>query len=167
MNTLHILPATEDDAPILLSFIKGLAEHVNLLHEVVATEEDLRQALFGPNRPAEAFIAYLDEVPVGYMVVCQTMSTFLGKLRLFLEDLYVKPECRGNGVGRALLRHIAKIARERGCGKLEWHVAEWNPHAKKFYEDLGAHSLQGRHVYCLAGEALDSLAGEEVVRRSQ
>lgn len=163
MNTLKILLAEEKDVPVILAFIKGLASHVNLLHEVVVAEKDLRETLFGPQRFAEVFIGYSENEPVAYVLFCYNYSTFLGKPGIYIEDLYVKPEFRGNGIGRAMLRHIAKVAKDRGCGKVEWYVTEWNPRAIKFYENLGANPLQGRIIYRLIDEALDTLANEEVL----
>lgn len=156
----EIRAATEDDVPLILSFIKELAEYERLADEVVATEELLRESLFGPHRVAEVVIGYYEDEPVGFAVFFHNFSTFLGRPGLYLEDLYVKPTHRGRGFGRAMLRHIAQIARERRCGRLEWAVLDWNEPAINFYKKLGAVPLDEWTVYRLTGEALDKLAGE-------
>jgi GNAT superfamily N-acetyltransferase len=159
MPELEIRAATEDDVPLLLSLIKELAEYERLSHQVVATEEALRESLFGKQPVAEALLGYLEDDPAGFALFFHTFSTFLGRPGIYLEDLYVKPEFRGAGVGRALLVHVAKLARERGCGRLEWSVLDWNEPAIGFYRGIGASPLSGWTVYRVAGEALEELAG--------
>jgi GNAT superfamily N-acetyltransferase len=159
MPELEIRAATEDDVPLLLSLIKELAEYERLSHQVVATEVALRESLFGKRPVAEALLANLEDDPAGFALFFHTFSTFLGRPGIYLEDLYVKSEFRGAGVGRALLVHVAKLARERGCGRLEWSVLDWNEPAIGFYRGIGASPLSGWTVYRVAGEALEELAG--------
>jgi GNAT superfamily N-acetyltransferase len=159
MPELEIRGATEDDVPLLLSLIKELAEYERLSHEVVATEEMLRGSLFGERRVAEALLGYLGDDPAGFALFFHNFSTFLGRPGIYLEDLYVRPEFRGAGVGRALLVHLAGLARERGCGRLEWSVLDWNEPAIGFYKGIGASPVGGWTVYRVTGEALEELAG--------
>jgi GNAT superfamily N-acetyltransferase len=122
----RIIPAGEQDVPLILEMIRALAEYERLSHEVVATEEMLRESLFGPKPAAEVVLAYDGQGCVGFAVYFSTYSTFLGQSGIYLEDLYVKPEARGKGTGFALLRHLAKVAKSRNCGRLEWSVLNWN-----------------------------------------
>jgi GNAT superfamily N-acetyltransferase len=160
MPEIEIRVATEDDVPLVLSLIKELAEYERLSHEVVATEEMLRDSLFGERRVAEVILGYLRDDAAGFALFFHNFSTFLGKPGIYLEDLYVKPEFRGAGVGRALLVYLAKLARERGCGRLEWWVLDWNEPAIRFYKALGAVPMEDWTVYRVMGEALDELAAE-------
>jgi GNAT superfamily N-acetyltransferase len=160
MPELEIRAATEDDVPLILSLIKELAEYERLSHEVVATEESLRHWLFGERRVAEVLIGHHGSEPAGFALFFHNFSTFLGKPGIYLEDLYVRPEFRGAGIGRALLVHLAKLARERGCGRLEWWVLDWNEPAIRFYKSLGAVPMEEWTVYRLTEEALDELATE-------
>lgn len=158
---LEIRSATAADVPLILEFIKGLAEYEKLAHEVVADEALLREQLFGESpakAEAEVVIAYLAGVPVGFALFFHNFSTFLGRRGIYLEDLFVKPEVRGHGVGRALLAHLARLAVERGCGRFEWAVLNWNEPAIKFYESLGAKPMNDWTVYRVTGEALKELA---------
>jgi GNAT superfamily N-acetyltransferase len=158
---LAIRPATEGDVPLLLALICELAEYEKLAHEVVADEETLRRNLFGEGRRgAEAVIAEHDGEPAGFALFFHNFSTFLGRPGLYLEDLFVRPRFRGGGVGKALLAHLALIAKERDCGRLEWWVLDWNKPAVRFYEALGAEAMDEWTVYRLTGEALDELASE-------
>ena len=150
--------ATEDDVPLILSFIRELAEYEKLSHEVVATEDVLRGSLFGERTGAEVVICYLSGTPAGFALFFHNFSTFLGRPGLYLEDLYVKPEMRGRGLGRALLVHLAKLARERGCGRMEWSVLDWNEPAIKLYKGIGAVPMDEWTVYRFTGEALENLA---------
>lgn len=159
MPTLEIRIATEDDVPLILSFIKELAEYENLSHEVYATEDLLREYLFGERRGAEVVIGHHGEDPAGFALFFHNFSTFLGRPGIYLEDLYVTPELRGKGVGRALLTYLAKLAKERNCGRLEWSVLDWNEPAIKLYESIGAVPMDEWTVYRLTGETLDGLAG--------
>jgi GNAT superfamily N-acetyltransferase len=154
----EIRAATEEDVPLLLSLIRELAEYERLSHEVVATEETLRDALFGGRQVAETLLAYLGAEPVGFALFFHNFSTFLGRPGIYLEDLYVRPACRGAGVGRALLVHIAGLARDRNCGRLEWSVLDWNEPAIGFYESIGASPVSGWTVYRVTGKALEDLA---------
>jgi GNAT superfamily N-acetyltransferase len=137
-HSISIAPATPDDVPVILGFIRGLAEYEKLAHACVATEDDLRRTLFGDRPAAEVLIARIDGTPVGFALFFQSYSTFLAKPGIYLEDLFVLPEHRGRGAGKALLMHLAQIARERDCGRLEWSVLDWNAPAIEFYNRLGA-----------------------------
>ena len=158
--TLTIRPATEADVPLILRFIRELAEYERLLHEVVATEDRLRETLFGARPAAEVVIAEDAGEPVGFALFFHNYSTFLAQPGIYLEDLYVRPEARGRGVGRALLAHLAALAQERGCGRLEWWVLDWNESAVRFYRSLGAQPMEDWTVFRLAGDDLARLAGE-------
>jgi len=157
-GSLEIRRATENDIPLLFSFIKELAEYEKLSGEVTATEKNLRESLFGSRPAAEALFGYWDNKPVGFAVFLHNFSTFLGRPGLYLEDIYVKPEYRGKGIGRALLVYLASLARERGCGRMEWAVLDWNESAIKFYKGLNAVPMDEWTVFRLTGEALDNLA---------
>jgi GNAT superfamily N-acetyltransferase len=158
---VRIVPATERDVPVILELIRSLAEYERLSHDVVATPDHLRDSLFGARAAAEVVIAYLDEEPVGFAVWFQSYSTFLGRAGLYLEDLFVKPERRGQGVGRKLLAHVAGVAVTRGAGRMEWSVLDWNEPAIGFYRAIGAVPMNEWTVYRLTGEALNRLAGAE------
>ncbi len=158
MPEVEIRPATAEDAPLILGFIRELAEYEKLSHEVVATEDSLREALFGERSFAEVLLAFLGEEPIGFALFFHNFSTFLGRPGIYLEDMYVRPEFRGVGVGRALLVHIAGLARDRNCGRLEWSVLDWNEPAIGFYERIGASPVSGWTVYRVTGEALEELA---------
>lgn len=157
-DRLQIRPAEPPDTPLVLEFIRRLAEYERLAHEVVATEEGLRRWLFGERRYAEVLIAEWDGEPAGFALFFHNFSTFLGRPGLYLEDLFVTPERRGHGIGRALLAHLARLAVERGCGRLEWWVLDWNEDAIRFYRSLGATPMDEWTVFRLTGEALDRLA---------
>ena len=158
MAATQVREATEKDVPLILSFIRELAEYEKLSHEVVATEGDLRASLFGGRPVAEVLIADHDGVPAGFALFFHNFSTFLGKPGIYLEDLYVKPELRGAGIGKILLAHLARLAKERGCGRLEWWVLDWNEPSIGFYNKIGAVAMDDWTVYRLAGGALDELA---------
>jgi len=150
----RIVFATEADVPAILAFIRGIAEYEKLSHEVVATEEILRESLFGPRRNAEVLFIESDGERVGYAVFFHSFSTFLGVPGIYLEDLYIRPEHRGRGYGRKLFSFIAALAVERGCGRLEWSVLNWNTPALEFYRSLGAVSQSEWTMQRLSGEAL-------------
>ena len=158
MPEIEIRVATEDDVPLILALIKELAEYERLSHEVVATEEMLRDSLFGERRVAEVLIGHHEGEPVGFALFFHNFSTFLGKPGIYLEDLYVRQGCRGMGFGRALLARLAKLARERGCGRLEWWVLDWNEPAIRHYKAIGAVPMDDCTVYRVTVEALDELA---------
>lgn len=157
---IAIRPATEADVPQILQFIRELAEYEKLAHEVTATEELLAEHLFGPRRFVEAMIAQLDEEPVGFALYFHNFSTFVGRPTLYLEDLFVRPSARGKGVGRALLRELARIAIQRNCGRLEWTVLDWNEPAIGFYRKIGAVPMNDWTINRVAGDALRKLASE-------
>jgi GNAT superfamily N-acetyltransferase len=160
-HSIRIAPATEDQVPLILEFIRGLADYEKLADEVVATEESLRRSLFRARPEAEVVIAYVDDEPAGFALFFHNYSTFLGRRGLYLEDLFVKPAFRGHGVGRRLLQHLARLAVERGCGRFEWWVLDWNAPAIGFYEGLGARPMSDWTVYRLTGSALEALAERE------
>ena len=155
---IHVREAAGDDVPLILSFIRELAEYERLSHEVVATEKALRESLFGKRRYAEVLIAEHDGAPAGFALFFHNFSTFLGKPGIYLEDLYVKPEFRGAGIGSKLLAHLAGLARRRRCGRLEWWVLDWNEPSIGFYKKLGAVPMDDWTVYRVSGEALEDLA---------
>jgi GNAT superfamily N-acetyltransferase len=152
-----IRSATEADVPLILQFIRDLAIYEKLEHKVIATEETVRRTLFGNPRFAEVVFAEVDGKEVGFALFFHNYSTFLGQPGIYLEDLFVKPESRGRGIGKALLAHLAKLARERGCGRLEWAVLDWNTPSINFYKSLGAVPLSDWIVFRLTGEALEKL----------
>jgi GNAT superfamily N-acetyltransferase len=155
---MTLRPATAADVPQILAFIRALAEYERLLHEVVATEDGIRAALFGPRPYAEVILAEEAGLPVGFALFFHTFSTFLGQPGIYLEDLFVVPEARGQGVGKALLAELARLAVARGCGRVEWAVLDWNAPAIRFYDSLGARPNQEWTVYRLTGAPLAALA---------
>jgi GNAT superfamily N-acetyltransferase len=157
---VQIRPASERDVPLVLAFIQELAEYEKLRHEAVVTEADLRETLFGERRYAEVVFAEVEGEAVGFALFFHNYSTFLGRPGLYLEDLYVRPEMRGQGIGRRLFVHLAQIARERNCGRMEWAVLDWNEPAIGFYRALGARPMDEWTVFRLTGTALDALAAE-------
>lgn len=158
--TLSIRPGELADVPVIAELIRGLARYEKLEHEVVMTEERLTDSLFGERRYAETLIAEDDDTPIGFALFFHNFSTFLAQPGIYLEDLFVVPEHRGGGVGRALLERLAQIAVDRGCGRLEWAVLDWNTEAMRFYEKLGAKPNSDWTVYRLTGESLRALAGQ-------
>lgn len=156
---IAIRPATRSDLPRILAFIRELAVYEHLEHEVVASETEVGAALFGPRPYAEVVFACLDGTPVGFALFFHNFSTFLGRAGIYLEDLYVRPEARGLGVGKRLLAWLARTALERGCARLDWAVLDWNEPSIGFYRSLGAVALDEWTTYRLAGEALERLAG--------
>jgi GNAT superfamily N-acetyltransferase len=153
-----IRPATAADVPLILGFIRALATYEKLLPEVIATEETLHHTLFSPAPAAHVVIAEEHGRPAGFALYFFNYSTFLAKPGLYLEDLFVSPEFRGHGTGKALLLHLAKIANARGCGRMEWSVLDWNEPAKGFYRNLGARSLDDWRIFRLTGAALAQYA---------
>jgi GNAT superfamily N-acetyltransferase len=154
---LVIRPATVDDVPLILTFIRGLAEFENLAREVTATEERLRATLYptSGHPAAECVLAFADDTAAGFALFFSNYSTFLAKPGLYLEDLFVTPELRGRGIGKALLLHLAKLAVSRDCGRLEWTVLDWNHAAIGFYESIGAQRMRDWQICRLAGAALE------------
>lgn len=155
---LAIRPATPADVPLLLGLIRELADYEKLTHEVVATEEQLRQTLFGPTPCAEALIGDVGGQPAGFALYFQNYSTFLAKPGLYLEDLFVQPAHRGLGLGKALITAVARIAHERDCGRFEWTVLDWNTPAIRFYESLGAQMKADWRIMRVTGPALEQMA---------
>ena len=155
---IRIERATEADVPLVLRLIQGLAVYEQLAHEVTATEAGLRDTLFGARPAADVVIAYAGETPAGFALFFPNYSTFLGKPGLYLEDLFVLPEWRGHGLGLALMKHLAQTAVERGCGRFEWSVLDWNAPAIGFYEGLGAKLMDGWSIVRVTGDALTRLA---------
>ncbi|AKB51863.1 Diamine acetyltransferase [Methanosarcina barkeri str. Wiesmoor] len=152
---LKIRAAEIEDVPLILEFVKGIAKFENLSHLVAATEETLAEAMFGKKPYAEVFFAELDGVPAGFTVFFHNFSTFVGKPGLYIEDIFVKPEFRGKGIGKAMFLHCVKLAKERNCGRMEWAVLDWNP-ARKFYERLGGSSADGWQIYRMDEEKFES-----------
>jgi GNAT superfamily N-acetyltransferase len=158
MPEVKIRSATESDVPLILEFIRGLAEYERLSHKVVATEDHLRRTLFANPRFAEVVIASVGDKPVGFALFFHNYSTFLGQPGIYLEDLFVNPDARGHGVGKALLAHLSRLAKERGCGRVEWAVLDWNASAIDFYKRIGAQMLDDWRIFRITGKALDALA---------
>lgn len=157
-GVVRIEPATVRDVPLLLGLIKALAEFERMSDEVVATESRLQDTLFGAQRRAEAVVAYVDADAAGFALWFHNYSTFLAQPGLYLEDLFVLPAWRGRGVGTALLSHLARLAVERGCGRMEWSVLDWNDAAIRVYRKIGARPMDEWTVYRLTGDALEALA---------
>jgi GNAT superfamily N-acetyltransferase len=157
---LHIERAGEQDVPLILEFIRALADYEKHLDKVEATEERIRETIFGAEPQAQVIFAYEGDNPVGFAVFFFTYSTFAGQPGLYLEDIYVKSDARGKGVGRKLFRYLARTAKEKGCWKMEWAVLRWNKAAIKFYESLGAGPVNDWAIYSLRGNSLDRLATE-------
>ena len=160
MPKTRVREASEGDVPLILSLIRELAEYEKLSDEVVATEEGLREGLFGERRYAEVLVAEHDGTPAGFALFFHNFSTFLGEPGIYLEDLYVKPEFRGAGIGKELLVRLARLAKRRECGRLEWWVLDWNEPSIGFYKRLGAVPMDDWTVYRVSGSALEDLASE-------
>jgi GNAT superfamily N-acetyltransferase len=156
---LDIRPATVSQVRLVMNFIWEIAEYEKLTHEVVTDEDILRENLFGKNRSAEAVIGYHKEKPVGYAIFFYNFSSFTGRPGLYIEDIYVKPEHRGMGFGRAFMLYLARLATDKKCGRMEWAVLTWNEPAIKFYKKLGAVSMDEWRIFRLSGESLKKLAG--------
>jgi len=151
--------ADEGDVALILGFIKELAIYEKLLHEVVATEELLMDSLFIKNA-AEVIIGEYRGQPIGFALFFHNFSTFLGRPGMYLEDLYIRPEMRGNGYGKLLLAYLAKLAKERNCGRFEWWCIDWNEPSINFYKSIGAVPMDEWTVYRITGDELDNLANE-------
>ncbi|MCC7416064.1 MAG: GNAT family N-acetyltransferase [Acidobacteria bacterium] len=154
----RIQAASPDDVPLILRFIRELAAYERLSHEVVATEDLLRATLFGARPAAEVVVARAGDEPAGFAMYFQTYSTFLARPGMYLEDLFVLPEWRGRGLGRQLLAHLARVAVERGYGRMEWSVLDWNEQALGVYRAVGARPMDEWTVQRLTGDALRALA---------
>jgi GNAT superfamily N-acetyltransferase len=155
---IEVRSAAPEDVPIIRAFIRGLAEYEKLTHQFVATEASLQETLFGPRPYAEVLIGKLDGTPVGFALFFHNYSTFLAKPGIYLEDLFVLPEHRGKGVGKALLVKLARIARERNCGRLEWSVLDWNQPAIDFYQRIGAKVLPDWRICRMTADEFSRLA---------
>jgi len=153
------------DVPIILELIRDLATYERAPNEVTATEEQLVDVLFGEKPVAEVLLAFEGKSPVGFAVFFHNFSTWLGRPGLYLEDLFVKPEARGKGYGRALLVELAKIASDRGCGRMEWAVLDWNEPAIKFYRSLGAKPMEEWTVFRLTHDGIAKLAQSESIAK--
>ncbi len=153
-----IRPANPSDVPVIARLIRALAEYEKLAHEVVLREEDLHQHLFGDRRYAEVILAEEGGQVVGFALFFHNFSTFLARPGLYLEDLFVLPEARGKGHGKALLSHLARVAVERGCGRFEWSVLDWNAPSIAFYKSFGAVPMEDWSIFRLTGDALRRLA---------
>ena len=157
-DRLEIRSARKTDVSLLAEFIRGIAEYEKLLDQVVADESTLHESFFGSRPSAEALIVEWDGKPAGFAVFFENFSTFMGRSGLYLEDLYVKPEYRRKGIGKALLAHLAGIATERGCPRFEWVALDWNRNAIDLYEKLGAEHLSEWRIFRLTGDNLAKLA---------
>lgn len=158
MNGFRIAAAEPADVPAILAMIRGLAEFERLAHLCIATEGQLSDALFAPDSTVEVSVAWEGEESAGFALFFHNFSTFLGRRGLYLEDLFIRPQFRGRGYGRALLVHLARLAVERGCGRFEWAVLDWNEKAIGFYRALGATVLPDWRITRVAGDALSTLA---------
>ncbi len=152
-----IEPATEKEVPIILNFVRELAEYEKLLDEAKATEADLRESLFGEKKYAEVLIGYFEEKPVAFLLYFHNFSTFVGRPGIYMEDLYVQPKMRGKGLGKELIRYLAGIAKERKCGRIEWAVLNWNEPAIQMYKKLNATPMDEWTVFRLTAEQFDDL----------
>jgi GNAT superfamily N-acetyltransferase len=157
---IRITHAAVADVPLILELIRGLAEYEKLSCQVTATEGKLRDTLFGPDPAADVLLAWSGSECVGFALFFPNYSTFLASPGIYLEDLYVRPAWRGKGIGRALLTRVASIGRDRGCGRLEWEVLDWNAPSIGFYKSLGATPMNEWTRYRVSGEALRKLAGD-------
>ena len=160
LTDFEIAPASIEDVPLILAFIKKLAEYERLAHEVVATEDSLRESLFESRKTAEVAIGYLQKKPIGFVLFFQNYSTFLSRPGLYIEDLFVDEPYRRRGFGSALLRYVARLAIERNCGRLEWSVLDWNQPAVDFYTRIGAVAMSDWTMFRVTGQNLADLAGE-------
>src|SRR5262249_44985185 len=157
-TTIKVVAASDRDVPLILQMIRDLAEYERMSDQVVATEAGLREVLFGPRPQAEVLVAYAGERPAGFALFFHNFSTFVGRRGLYLEDLFVKPELRGAGIGKRLLAELARIAVERDCGRFEWSVLDWNEPAIGFYKKLGAVPMADWTIFRVSGDALTRLA---------
>ena len=154
---------TEDEVHLVVGFIHELAEYEKLSHECLISEEALRESLFGSRPYAETFLAFLDDEPIGFCLFFHNYSTFLGKPGLYLEDVYIQPEYRNRGYGKLILARLAALAIERGCGRFEWAVLDWNEPSIAFYRKIGAVPMNEWTVQRLTGDALRALAATKTI----
>ncbi len=159
-RSLQLRPAIRSDVPLILRFIRALAEYEKLLDEVVATEATLEEHLFGLQPRSEVILAEWDGVSAGFALYFHNFSTFLSRPGIYLEDVFVHPEFRGRGIGKSLLLELARIARQRGCGRFEWAVLDWNTPSIEFYESLGAQGMDEWRLMRVTGASLERLADE-------
>lgn len=162
-TNITLRAATVSDVPLIRHFIEALAEYEKLPHECVATDARLEATLFGTHPEAEVVLAFVHDEPAGLALFFRSYSTFLARSGMYLEDLFVEPHLRGRGVGRALLAHLANLAVQRDCQRLEWSVLNWNTEAIRFYRSLGARGMTEWTVHRLTGDALQSLAREDTL----
>jgi GNAT superfamily N-acetyltransferase len=167
MNDFRITAAQPGDIPAVLAMIRGLAEFERLAHLCIATEDQLSAALFAPDSTVEVVVAWEGDENAGFALFFHNFSTFLGQRGLYLEDLFIRPQFRGRGYGRALLVYLARLAVERGCGRFEWAVLDWNEKAIGFYRALGATVLPDWRITRVAGEALSTLAAAPTLPRER
>ena len=158
--SLTLRDAVPGDEALVAGFVRALAEYERLAHEAVATEADFRRALFGTQPRAQAIIAEQDGAPVGFALWFYNFSTFAGRPGIYLEDVFVIPEARNRGIGRAIFRHLAARALDEGCARLEWSVLDWNAPSIAFYRSMGAVAMDGWTVQRLSGPALAAVAGQ-------
>lgn len=161
IDGFEIRTADVDDLPLILRFINELAEYEQLKDEVVATEEILKESVFGEGSNTAVLLAFYNDEPVGFALYFYSFSSFVGDKGIYLEDLFVTPDTRGKGFGKALLVRLAEIARDEGCGRLEWSVLDWNESAIDFYKNLGAEAMDAWTVYRLNRNAIETLAGTD------
>ena len=159
-ETVTIRPARPGEEGLILQMIRELADYEKLLHEVTATEEDIRTSLLSGKANAEPLLVHIGEKPAGFAIFFHNYSTFLGKNGLYLEDVYVRPEYRHGGLGKAILKHLAGVARDRNCGRFEWAVLDWNEPAIRFYKSMDAQPQNDWTVYRLDRGRIETLAGE-------
>jgi len=158
---VQIRPAVEADTPLVFDFIRKLAEYGDISDEVSATEADVRAVLFGPQRVAEALLAFVGNEPAGFALYSYSFASFLGKPGIYIEDFFVEQAHRNRGIGKILLLHLARLGRARGCGRLEWSVLNWNERAMEFYQSLGAVPMDEWTTFRLTGDALERLASQK------
>ncbi|MBA2241561.1 MAG: GNAT family N-acetyltransferase [Chthoniobacterales bacterium] len=158
-ENFSIRSGSDADVPLILRLIRELADYERAPRDAVATEDQLREVLYGANPAAEVLLAFANEEPIGFAVYFFNFSTWLGRPGLYLEDLFVRPQVRGHGYGRALLQRLAQLAQDRGCGRMEWAVLNWNEPAIQFYNKLGAKPMDDWTVYRLTSEGIANLAG--------
>jgi GNAT superfamily N-acetyltransferase len=162
IGNLDIKPANVRQVQLILDFIREIAEYEKLVHEVVADKKTLRNTLFGKNKSAEVVIGYCQGKPVGYALFFYNYSSFIGRHGLYIEDIYIKPEHRGKGYGKAFMVYLARIARDKKCGRMEWAVLTWNEPSIKFYKKLGAVSMDDWRIFRLSGDALKKLETQQL-----